>query len=283
MRTKERAELIARNARLFTSRVGMAVPGSHAVFRGQDLHAALRREDWVALFAYGITGRSLSAGQIRMVHALWVCTSYPDGRIWNNRVALLAGSARSTPALGISAALAVSEATVYGGKAGLQAIDFLQRCRARIEGEGATPDTVVAAELDAGRRIYGYGRPIHSTDERIPWVMEVARELGLHEGPFVRLAFEIEAILVRRNPKLKMNYAALHAALVADMGLSAREYQLLRIPTFLAGMPPCFVEAAQEPAAVRFPTPCEAVRYDGPPIRRWSKSTPDEKNRKQEG
>ena len=45
------------------------------------------------------------------MHALWVNTSYPDARIWNNRVAALAGSARSTGNLGVSAALAVSEAS----------------------------------------------------------------------------------------------------------------------------------------------------------------------------
>jgi len=269
------SRLLEENARRFRTTVGMCVPGSHAVFRGEDLHASLRGEDWVALYVYGITGRKLSTAQVRMIHAIWVCTSYPDGRLWNNRVGLLAAGARSTASLGISAALAVSEATAYGGGAGLRAIDFLQRCRARIEQEGATVADVVATELAQQRRIYGYGRPINSTDERIPWVMELARELGLDGGAFVRLAFEVEKVLVHVNPALKMNYAALHAALIADMGLSAREYQLLRIPTFLAGMPPCFVEGAQQPAGAMFPTPCNAINYHGRPGRRWLREDGD--------
>lgn len=270
MNSPDLSRLLEENARRFRTNVGMCVPGSHAVFRGEDLHASLRGEDWVALYVYGITGRKLSAAQVRMIHAIWVCTSYPDGRLWNNRVGLLAANARSTASLGISAALAVSEATAYGGRAGLRAIDFLQRCRVHVEQEGMSVADVVAAELAQRRRIYGYGRPINSTDERIPWVMDIAREFGLHEGPFVRLAFEVEKVLVRENPVLKMNYAALHAALIADMGLSAREYQLLRIPTFLAGMPPCLAEAEQQPAGVLFPTPCNAINYRGRPGRRWS-------------
>ncbi len=66
-----------------------------------------------------------------------------------------------------------------------------------------------------------------------------------------------------------MNYAAVHAALIADMGLTARQYQLLRVPTFLAGMPPCLVEAAEKPEGALFPTPCVDVVYEGVPRREW--------------
>ena len=234
------ADLLQYAGRLRT-RMGACYPGSHAVFRGHDLHAELREMDWVALYVFGITGRRLSPAQVKVIHAIWVCTSYPDARLWNNRVAALAASARSSANLGITAALAVSEATVYGGQAGLRAIDFLLRARQRKENERVSVDEIVEEELRT-RRIYGYGRPINSTDERIPWLMGIVKEAGLENGPNLGLAFDVERVLVARDAKLKMNYAAVHSALVADMGFSAREYQLLRIPTFLAGMPPCFVD-----------------------------------------
>ncbi len=260
-------ELLRAHAGKLKTRMGACYPGSHAVFRGHDLHAELRQMDWVELYVFGITGRRFTPAQIRLMHAIWVHTSYPDARLWNNRVAALAGSARSSANLGIAAALAVSEATVYGGQAGIRAIEFLLRTQQRIE-QGAHVEELVLAELGK-RRIYGYGRPINSTDERIPWLMNLARELGLGDGPHVRLAFEVERILVSRRAQLKMNYAALHAALVADMGLSAREYQLLRIPTFLAGMPPCLVDAAEKPEGSLFPMPCEAIAYEGVGKRNW--------------
>lgn len=246
---------------------GGAYPGSHAVFRGHDLHRDLRHLDWVDLYVFGICGRRLEARQIEMLHAIWVYTSYPDTRLWNNRVAALAGSARSSANLGIVAALAVSEATVYGGKAGLRAISFLQDALARVRA-GAELEPLVLEEART-HRIYGYGRPINSTDERLPWIMELAARLGLDGGPHVKLAFEVERILLPRYPQLRMNYAALHAALIADMGLSAREYQLLRVPTFLAGMPPCLVEAAEKPEGVLFATPCSGVAYAGQAPRAW--------------
>lgn len=252
--------------RLKTS-MGACYPGSHAIFRGHDLHAELKEMDWVELYVFGITGRRFSPEQIELLHAIWTYTSYPDARLWNNRVAALAASARSTPSLGIAAALAVSDATVYGGRAGVRAIEFLIRTQKNIE-QGGDVAALVLDEVKK-RRIYGFGRPINSHDERIPWMMALVRRLGFNQGRHVTLAFSVEQILLSRHPHLRMNYAALHAALIADLGFSIREYQLLRIPTFLAGMPPCFVEAADNPEGTLFPTPCSGVTYEGIEKRSW--------------
>lgn len=260
-------ELLARHAGRLRTKAGAAYPGSHAVFRGHDLHRELKDLDWVELYVFGITGRRLTPQQVEMLHALWVYTSYPDARLWNNRVAALAGSARSSANLGIVAALAVSEATVYGGLAGLRAITFLLSTQQRVAAGEGLP-ALVMAEAKA-HRIYGYGRPINSTDERLPWIMALAGKLGLADGPHVKLAHAVEQVLLPHYPQLRMNYASLHAALIADMGLSAREYQLLRIPTFLAGMPPCLVEAAEQPEGALFATPCSGVAYEGVARRHW--------------
>ncbi|MFP5394246.1 MAG: citryl-CoA lyase [Gammaproteobacteria bacterium] len=258
--------LAAHHGRIRTA-MGACYPGSHAVFRGHDLHGELADLDWVELFVFGITGRRLTPAQKRMVGALWVHTSYPDARLWNNRVAALAASNRSTPNLGLVAALAVSEATVYGGQAGLASLGFLQRA-AREVADGAQLETLVLAEAGQ-RRVYGYGRPINSLDERIPGIMALARELGLAEGVHLKLAFDIEAILVARWPQLRMNYAALHAAIISDMGMNAREYQMLRLPTFLAGMPPGIVDAADKPAGAFLPIRCDDIDYTGVAKREW--------------
>lgn len=258
---------LLRRAGRLRSAVGACYPGSHAIFRGHDLHAELMGLDWVDLYVFGITGRRLTPAQIALLHGIWVCTSYPDARLWNNRVAALAASARSSTNLGVAAALAVSEATVYGGLAGLRAFAFLQSARRQVAA-GAALAPLVLAEARA-HRIYGYGRPINAHDERLAAIMALAGRLGLADGAHVALARQVEQVLLPHYPRLRMNYACLHAALIADMGLSARQYQLLRIPTFLAGMPPCAVEAAAEPEGALFPTPCAGVAYEGVARRPW--------------
>lgn len=259
--------LLRDSANRLASRAGKAFVGSRAVFLGHDLHADLRHADWMALYLLSITGRRFDERQLRLLHAMWVCTSYPDARLWNNRVAALAGSARSTPALGLSAALGMSEATVYGGHPCVRAIDFLSGAQRRVAA-GEPLAAIVQQEL-AQRRIYGYGRPIHSTDERLPWLLGIAGELGLDGGPHLALAHEVERLLVVRDARLKMNYAALTAGLAADLGLSVTEFHHFQVPMLLAGMTPCFIEAAERPAGSLFPLSCEHIAYEGVARRRW--------------
>ncbi|MGM9479771.1 citrate/2-methylcitrate synthase [Roseateles sp. NT4] len=246
---------------------GKAFVGTRAVFRGHDQHADLGRADWMDLFVFGITGRRYGPAALKLMHALWVGTSYADVRLWNNRVAGLAASARSTPSLAVAAALGMCEATVYGGHPCVRAIDFLLSARQRLA-QGEALESLVATEL-AERRIYGYGRPIHATDERLPWLQEIAREQGLADGPHLALARQVEAQLCARDPRLKMNYAAMAAALAADLGFSVVEFHHFQVPMAMAGIPPCAVEAAERPAGALFPLSCEHIRYEGVPKRAW--------------
>lgn len=264
-------QLLEQFAGRLITRAGACFLGERAVFRGLDLHAALKGMDWLGLYLFGITGRRFTPAQMKVLQAIWVYTSYPDARIWNNRVAALAGSARSTASLGIAAALAVSDARIYGGGTSLRAIEFLIEARLGVE-RGEPLADLVAAALRVGY-IMGFGRPISAADERIAPMLALLRDHGLDHGAHVELAFAVENILVGRNPALRMNYAGLVAAVAADLGFSPREYHLFRLPSFLAGMPPCYQEAAEKPAGLLFPLPCRVILYEGVSRRSWRGST----------
>lgn len=251
-----------------TTAVGAAFPGERAVFRGQDIHQELFDKDWMDLYVFGITGRRFDPPKIRMMHAMWAITSYPDARIWNNRVAALGGSARSTANLSVSAAQALSEAYIYGRQADYQVAGFLIRTVKALEA-GASLQQCIDEEMAIHRRIAGYGRPLANADERIAPTMQLARELGLADGPHVALAFELERHLVASGKNLRMNYGALVSAFGADLGLSAHEFIQFMYPAFLAGMLPCYIEAADKREGTLFPTACTQIVYQGPAQREW--------------
>jgi hypothetical protein len=253
------------------TRMGAFFPGERAVFRGHDLHASFKDIGWLELYLFGITGRRFTLQQMKVLQALWIYTSYPDARLWNNRVAALAGTARSTGNLGIAAAIAVTEAQIYGSGVALRACEFLIRIKTGVEA-GENLEMLVRAELKL-RGMAGYGRPLVTADERIAPTMALLREQGLNDGPHLKLAFEVEKILIVKNPNLRMNYAAMTAALAADFGLSPYECHLFIIPAFLAGMPPCYLEAAEKPEGRLFPLPCRVMLYEGIPRRRWRNIT----------
>jgi hypothetical protein len=264
-------ELLRENVGRIASSMGAAFLGSHTIFRGQDLHAQLGGARWLDLYLFGITGRRFSAPQLQLLEAVWTHTSYPDARIWNNRVAALAGTARSTGGLGLAAALAVSEADIYGLGPGTHAIDFLYRARAAID-VGGDLEGIVLQELDVRRSIGGYGRPISSLpDERIAPLLGLAKSLGLADGPYLKLAFDVEKFLLEGRYRMRMNYASFIAGLSADIGLTQREHYFFLFPLFLAGMVPCYIEASERPEATFLPLPCDAVAYKGSPKRKWNK------------
>jgi len=251
------------------SRMGGFFPAEQrTVFRGHDLHADLKGMGWLELCVFGITGRRHTPQQLRLMEALCVFTSYPDPRIWNNRVVALAATTRSTGALGMSAALAVSEAHIYGRGNEVQAITFFRDTHQALEA-GTALEACLAREMATHGRIAGYGRPLVNADERIAPTMALAAELGLADGPHVRLAYAVEKHLLDNGKPLRLNYGGLVSAFGADLGFTPREFYLFMYPVFLGGMPPCYIEAAEQPEGSFLPLPCERVDYQGPAKRRW--------------
>ena len=83
------------------------------------------------------------------------------------------------------------------------------------------------------RSIAGYGRPLINGDERNPHILALAQSLGLDQGPYLRLAISIEETLFAGRWRMKMNYAGMVAALVADIGFLAAGV----LPVSVSGIP----------------------------------------------
>jgi len=240
------------------------------VYRGKDLFHDLKDLSWIELLLFGITGRNFSKQQIDLFNAIWViCISYPDPRLWNNRVAALAGTARSSASLAIAAATAVSEATVYGWKAELRSMDFLQRAMKKKK-FGISIEKIVTDEIKTYKTISGYSRPIPIADERIAPLLGKAKELDLAQGDYLSLSFEIETVLLAKHPRGFMNIAAMIAGLAADQGFSCHELHQFMGLGFSAGIYPCFIEASEKPEGHFFPIRCERIDYRGEKPRQWN-------------
>lgn len=252
--------------------MGKMFPGEKVIFRNKNLFEELHDLSWMQLFLYGITGNIYGLNAAKLFEAIWtLCTSYPDPRIWNNRVASLAGTARSTGTLAISAVTAVSEATVFGRGPDIHALDFFVRAQTQLE-DGVSLAKIVEEEMAQFRGIYGYGRPKFAKDERIAPLLSKATELGLADGPYTKLSFDVEKLLIEGRWRMRMNVAALAAALSADQGLSPRGYYYFLIPCFTAGAMPCFIEASEKQEGMFLPVSNNKIKYEGVPARRWNLS-----------
>ncbi len=266
--------------------MGAWFPGERVVLRGKDIFHDLNDYSWMKLLLYGITGKSFSDKQLELFEGIWtLCTSYPDPRLWNNQVAALAGTARSTMALGMSASIAVSEAIIYGFRPLVASQKLLHLVHHRCQHGEKLDDVVtdILATGDDGRpgagknrtvaRLPGYGRPIVHGDERIKPLMSLARRLGYDKGDLVTIAFEIEESLQTRGSSLRMNIAALMGALTADQGMSSREYYFYMIQCFSAGIIPSAISTFEQTEGSFFPARCTRIHYQGYEQRQWISRT----------
>lgn len=251
--------------------IGAWFVGERVVFRGQDLFHELKDTRWMALLIYGITGRMPDEKLVKFFEGMWVlASSYPDPRIWNNRIAALAGTTRSTAYLAIGGATAISEALIYGGRAGIRMIDFLFRTKEKVD-EGADLTELVHTEMKQYRGVFGYGRPIISRDERVAQIMSLAKRLGFADGPYIKLAFTIEEILLKERWETYLNIGGAMSALAADQGFSRREVYQIWALCFCVGMSPCYLDAYTKPEGSFFPLRCDRIQYAGKSRRVWKK------------
>ena len=250
------------------TRMGAVMLQERTIFRGKDLHLELGEWSWLELYLYGITGRTFNETEMKILNAIWVFTSYPDPRIWNNRIAGFCGTVRSSGALGVAAALAVSDAEIYGGQPLLNAINFLESTMQSLR-DGESLNELVVTKLKKYRKIAGYGRPKASSDERIKPMLNFLHKLGYKHGTYLDLVFKIDQILLDSRRRMRLNYAGLVAAICADIGLSAQESYLFVVPIFTAGFVPCYIDGLIQAEGTLFPLRCERIDYLGPNERSW--------------
>lgn len=250
---------------------GACFPGDRVVFHGLDLHKSeLMHLDWIGLHVFGITGRLPTPAQQKVLNYIWTITSYPDARLWNNRVAALAGSTRSTGTLGISAAIAGSEAYNFGHQPMVHAASFLVRAKHALDASQSL-DEIIKQEINIHKHLGGFGRPVATqlADERIPILLKYMEDAGIPPGIYFNLAFQIEQVLQNMGLKLTINYAGAMVAPMLDFGFSPRECYMFVISCFEAGMAPCYIEAINRPVGATFPMRCANIKYDGCNSRTW--------------
>ena len=256
----------------WVTEMGAWFAGERVVFRGLDVFTDLFDKSWVEVWYFSITGKFFSKEQIELFSRLWViCTSYPEPRIWNNRVAALCGTARATAMIGMSSAIAVSEGKYYGGQANYAAVEFIKNAKQFVD-EGGDLQSFVISSIKTTRQIpTGFGRPIINNDERVPHAMRLAKSLDFDNGTHVKLALDIEKILSKKRYRAVLNIGGLTAALCADQGLSAEEFYYAASVIYSAGMIACYSDARHKPVGTFFPLSCERIHYEGKPLRKWEK------------
>lgn len=234
-----------------------------ATLHGFDIHHELvPNASWMQTVALAVTGRFYSTLQARLMEAMLVVTGYPDPRLWCNRVAALAGSARVPAAASLASGLASSEATIYGWQAEYHAACLLQRAnRIYHESGESSLRTFIKANIRKSGSVYGFGRPVVHVEERIAPIDAMAQRLGIPSGPHRETAECIERMLKKHRQIL--NYGGYVAVRLLDLGFSPLEVYRISVIGFYIGLLPCYIEAFDKEPGTFLPIACEDILYEG--------------------
>jgi len=122
---------------------------------------------------------------------------------------------------------------------------------------------LVERESAAGRRVPGYGIPLHAMDPRAPKVLEIAREHGMYRT-HCRLAAAIEAALAERRGgrAVPMNLDGVGAAVILDLGFPWQSTRMFLLTPRSVSMGAHYLEEQAQDTTWRH-VPADRVAYEG--------------------
>lgn len=247
------------------SATGGAKLGKDVMVHGVDLlNDFMQNHSYFEYLVFAITGEKPNPSFAKWMESAFLCTSWPDPRIWCNRVAAYLGDAHGSPAAAVAASALAQDSEMYGGRTALESVKFLLEAQQERK-NGSTIAEVVDTRVAKTRGqflIKGYARPMVKYDERVVALREYARKLGIEEGPHVTLAFEIEDYILEKYEE-RINIAGLISAVCCDHGYTPRQVHWWFSLCTVSGALACYADACDRPENSFMPMRVDDVEYHG--------------------
>jgi len=253
---------------IVSSRGGWKI-GSGVQNCGYDMmNDLVGKASYMQVVILNATGRLPSKALADWVEAIHICLSWPDPRIWCNRIGALAGSSRTSGVAASCLGVLAAESTSYGIKPLISGVEFIEFAYAQIA-QGTPVEDFISTETKkhGGKpHLMGYARPIAKGDERIPAMEKVTEQLGFPIGQHLSLAYKIESILNNKFDE-SMNINGYVSAFLADQGLSAIEVYRIFSAVVLSGVTACYADTADRIEGSFAPLKTTDVIYKGASLR----------------
>lgn len=257
------------HGRIVSGRGGWKI-GSGVQNCGYDMmNDLVGKVSYMQVVVLNATGRLPTKELADWVEAIHICLSWPDPRIWCNRIGALAGSNKTSAVSASCLGVLAAESTSYGIKPLLNGVEFIEHAYKQIS-LGSSVEEFIAIETKkfGGKpNLMGYARPIAKGDERIPAMEKVTEKLGFPIGKHLTLAYQIESKLNEKYDET-MNINGYVSAFLADQGYSPVEVYRIFSSVVLSGVTACYIDTADRTEGSFAPLKTDDVVYKGAPLRR---------------
>ncbi|MBL4764938.1 MAG: hypothetical protein JKX67_06620 [Colwellia sp.] len=256
------------HGRIVSSRGGWKI-GSGVQNCGYDMmNDLVGKTSHMQVVVLNATGRLPSKAIADWIGSVHICLSWPDPRIWCNRIGALAGSSRTSSVAASNLGALASESTSYGPKTLISGVEFIQEALQKVS-NGISVDDFITNETNkyAGKpHLMGYARPIAKGDERIAAMEKVTKNLGFPIKEHLSLAYKIEAILSTRFDE-SMNINGYMSAFLVDQGFTATEVYRIFSAFVISGVTACYADTADRLEGSFAPLKTNDIIYKGPSLR----------------
>lgn len=229
-----------------TTSISTATPDTITV-RGRDLTSDLMGGVSFTEYFFLLTTGSDPSEDQRFFLDLLLVSIAEHGLVPTNQVARMTYAADTDFLQGAVAAGLLGCGKVILGTTEVAGA-FLQDAAARIAAEGITMQDIVAEAHEAGRRLPGFGHPIHKpVDPRAQRILSLAEERGV-AGTYCRLARQTEAAVGNVWPRpLPMNVSFAIPAVLLDLDFPASVLKAIPILARTASLLAHLAEEADTP------------------------------------
>lgn len=257
------------HGRIVSSRGGWKI-GSGVQNCGYDMmNDLVGKVSYMQVVVLNATGRLPTKELADWIEATHICLSWPDPRIWCNRIGALAGSNRTSALSASCLGVLAAESTSYGIKPLSSGVEFIEHAYEHVS-KGLSVEEFIALETKkfGGKpHLMGYARPIAKGDERIPAMEKITENLGFPVGKHLSLAYKIEEVLNKKFDET-MNINGYMTAFLVDQGYTAQEVLRIYSTLVVSGVTACFIDTADRMEGSFAPLKTDDVVYKGAPLRK---------------
>ncbi len=240
--------------------------GSGVESHGYDLiNELVGHYSYMQVVVLNATGKMPSRAFADWIEAVHICLSWPDSRIWCNRIGALGGAAGASIIAAACSGTMAADSRAYGIRPIIDGIEFISDALQSVKERGLSVAEFVSEEVDKrGGKPYlmGYARPVAKGDERVKALEQVAKQLGFNVGSHLALAYEIEQELSSRFDE-SMNINGYVSAFMSDQGISAIDTYRLFAVVVASGVAACYVDNADSKQAMFSPLRVTDIDYEG--------------------
>lgn len=252
------------HGKVISSRGGWKI-GEGVKCCGYDMMADLvGKVSYMQVVILNATGRLPSRELADWIEAIHICLSWPDPRIWCNRIGALAGSSRTSCVAASTLGVLAANSSSYGIKPLIRGVEFIQHAQQKISSGVDVGSFIIEEVKKYGGKpfLMGYVRPIAKGDERIPAMEQVSKKLGFEVGQHLELAYKIEKELNERYDET-MNINGYMSAFLSDQGYSAEEVYRIFSFIVISGVTACFSDTEQRIEGGFSPLKTSDIAYKG--------------------